>query len=85
MSNSVIAIHILFASKKKNSPARKNVTEQEIMSIVAYSASLDAYINPYSKHLICQLSLPFAFLFFSTHLEEFEENYLLKPRKEKQK
>ena len=85
MSNSVIAIHILFASKKKNSPARKNVTEQEIMSIVAYSASLDAYINPYSKHLICQLSPTFAFLFFSTHLEEFEENYLLKPRKEKQK
>ena len=55
------------------------------MSIVAYLASLDAYINPYSKHLICQLSLPFAFLFFSTQLEEFEENYLLKPRKEKQK
>ena len=39
------------------------------MSIVAYSASLDAYINPYSKYLICKLSLLFAFLFFSTHVE----------------
>ena len=39
------------------------------MSIVAYLASLDAYINPYSKHLICQLSPPFYFLFFSTHVE----------------
>ena len=55
------------------------------MSIVACLAPLAAYINPYSKHLICQLSPTFAFLFFSTHLEEFEENYLLKPRKEKQK
>ena len=51
------------------------------MSIVAYSASLDAYINTYSKHLICQLSPTFAFLFFSTHVELILSEYSSAPRK----
>ena len=72
-------LSIFFLPARKNSPARKNVTEQEIMSIVACLASLDAYINPYSKHLICQLSLPFAFLFFSTHVELILTEYSSAP------